>query len=318
MMNTSPKDSLQIITNGARLFEKNFVDKNMLIIYKDDSNAYKSVETIAYRGNYCHLTGVETSLSSNEFFERAKNSKLSNGDYKITETGEAVKKLSVMEEAMEFTHNAKMTGYFSPISSKHLYTEMIVGNVRFALGFVKDEKTSGKYYVPNTLLNGDVKNFVGRAYPIEAIFEKSVGEDLYSNLVHISKKHKDTGILSLPLSKSIKKFIAPYIQASVKTASNEQEEQQIESVKKTQQPVDDKKKNNDMIDLVAATMVQCGDKLDIEIDQYKNTQKENNIKQVQQVGHSQQFQQVEQVRQAQQARQIKQKTKSNNGASGKR
>ena len=65
------KEYISIITDCAKGFEEVFLDKNYLIIYKDDTNAYRSVETIAYKSSYLHLTGVKTTLSNNEFFDKA-------------------------------------------------------------------------------------------------------------------------------------------------------------------------------------------------------------------------------------------------------
>ena len=319
MINFTKKESATIISNGAKLFEKNFLNKNFLIIYKDNANAYNSNETIARSGNFLHLTGVDTDLSSIVFFEKAKNSKLADDDYILTPNSDVMKKLAVMKEAMEFAHNAKMTGYFSPMSSGNLYTEVLVGNVRFSLGFVQDRITDGKYYVPNTLLNGDVKDFVGTAYPIEAIFEKSDSEDLYSHLVHISKKNQDKGILSLPLPKSIKKLIEPYIKAQQPQEQKDQEQQPSVQMKDdgAEKP---RESADDALDLVAVTMDQCSNKIAQEMAQAaqaKNTQKEAAPQQVEQAQQARQVGQVQQVGQARQVGKGKQKTKSNNRSSGK-
>lgn len=53
------KEYISVITGCAKGFEEVFLDKNYLIIYKDDTNAYRSVETIAYKSSYLHLTGLK-------------------------------------------------------------------------------------------------------------------------------------------------------------------------------------------------------------------------------------------------------------------
>lgn len=93
----------------------------------------------------------------------------------------------------------------------------MLGNERFALGFVKDKNTAYKYYVPNTLLDGNIKDHIGKAYPIDAVFVKNTKENNYLTLVHLSVRCKEKGLLSFPLSKQIKKQIAPYIEQEQNT-----------------------------------------------------------------------------------------------------
>ena len=215
------KEYISTIINCAKGFENTFIDKNYLIIYKDDKNAYKSIETITYKSNYLHLTGVETILSSNEFFDKAIASRLSGREIIIKKQSDVDKKMKVLGNAVSFPYTAKMPGYFFPRFSKNLNTEILVCNERFALGFVKDKNTEYKYYVPNTLLGGNIKDHIGKAYPIDAVFVKNTKEENYSTLVHLSGRCKDKRLLSFPLSKQIKKQIAPYIeQEKRKTANN--------------------------------------------------------------------------------------------------
>lgn len=211
------KEYISIITDCAKGFEEVFLDKNYLIIYKDDTNAYRSVETIAYKSNYLHLTGVKTKLSKNEFFDKAISSRLSESEIFIDKQSNVDKKMKVLGNAVSFPYTAKMTGYFFPRFAKNLNTEILLGNERFALGFVKDKNTAYKYYVPNTLLDGNIKDHIGKAYPIDAVFVKNTKENNYLTLVHLSVRCKEKGLLSFPLSKQIKKQIAPYIEQEQNT-----------------------------------------------------------------------------------------------------
>lgn len=112
------KEYISIITDCAKGFEEVFLDKNYLIIYKDDTNAYRSVETIAYKSNYLHLTGVKTKLSKNEFFDKSISSRLSESEIFIDKQSNVDKKMKVLGNAVSFPYTAKMTGYFFPRFAK--------------------------------------------------------------------------------------------------------------------------------------------------------------------------------------------------------
>lgn len=213
-MSDKQKEYISKIISCAKLFKENFLDKNYLLIYKDENNAYKAIETITYKSNYLHLTGVKTQLSGNEFFDKAISSRLSSTEINLIENSDIGEKMSVLNYAVSFPNTTKLTGYFSPCFTKNLYTEILVGNSDFALGFVKDDITKEKFFVPNTLLKGDVKKYIKNAFPIDAVFVKNVKEDKYSNLIHQSAKTIKKGLLSLPLSKKIKKLIIPYIEVN--------------------------------------------------------------------------------------------------------
>lgn len=107
------------------------------------------------------------------------------------------------------------------------------------------------------------------------------------------------------------------INTKTPSLENAQEQQQQTEQKPNEGSEKPKKNDNVGLDLVAATMEQCGEKLDIELAQEQaRTQQENGHQQVGQVQQSQQVRQVEQVEQARQVKPGKQKIK-NNGASGK-
>ena len=143
------------------------------------------------------MTGVKTKLSKNEFFDKSISSRLSESEIFIDKQSDVEKKMKVLGYAVSFPYTAKMTGYFLPRFSKNLYTEILVGNERFALGFVKDHNS--------------------KAYPIDAVFVKNTKENNYLTLVHLSVRCKEKGLLSFPLSKQIKKQIARYIEQEQKT-----------------------------------------------------------------------------------------------------
>ena len=67
-----------------------------------------------------------------------------------------------------------------------LYTEKLVGGVKWALGF-RDVTGSGNY-VPDTLLEGDIRNNLKDSYRIIATYIKGINEELFSQMIYRAKK----------------------------------------------------------------------------------------------------------------------------------
>ena len=77
-----------------------------------------------------------------------------------------------------------MVGYYNG-QQPRLYTEQLVGNVQGCIGFVKD-KDNGRY-VPNTLLEGDIRQKVARPDRILITYRKRSDEEKYSEIVYVAK-----------------------------------------------------------------------------------------------------------------------------------
>lgn len=67
-----------------------------------------------------------------------------------------------------------------------LYTEKLVGGVKWALGF-RDVTGTGDY-VPDTLLEGDIRNNIKDTYRIIATYVKDIDEEVYSQMIYQAKK----------------------------------------------------------------------------------------------------------------------------------
>ena len=68
------EDIVREITNAAILYKKHLIGKRFLYIFDD-----RYIEVIYKAGNFRHLTGVGTSISSLNFYEKAVKSKLQAG-----------------------------------------------------------------------------------------------------------------------------------------------------------------------------------------------------------------------------------------------
>lgn len=81
--------------------------------------------------------------------------------------------------------SASMMGNFNN-SHPLLYTEKLVGGVKWALGF-RDVTGTGDY-VPDTLLEGDIRDNIKDSYRIIATYIKGTDESVFSQIIYRAKK----------------------------------------------------------------------------------------------------------------------------------
>ncbi len=165
----------KIIENSAKLYNDNLVGKDFMILYTEDTR-YKFIEVTFDEGNFAHLTGVKLNgISAKVFLDRATSGKLALNDYKLNKDGTTLLKLQVIEQLMLFPTKFSMIGVYNN-SGVRLSTDKLAGNVKGSIGFIKP---NGRYYVPNTLTNGDIRTKVVKANKINAVYVKHKLDGLY-------------------------------------------------------------------------------------------------------------------------------------------
>lgn len=148
------EDVLKQVVSAARKYKSNLLGRNFLIVSKKRNEEFKYWELKFEKRQFKHLVGLETSLSSNHFYEKSTKGKLSIRDFELKKDGTTQLKLEVLPLLMEFKDNVRVIGYFEDCSPR-LMTEVLAGNNQGALGFVSDDK---EYLVPNTCLKCDTKH----------------------------------------------------------------------------------------------------------------------------------------------------------------
>ena len=102
-------------------------------------------------------------------------------------------KLDVIDELMKLPWTAKMIGDYNG-NGNYLYTEKIAGNIRGCMGFV--EQQNFLYYLLNTVLKSDIRQNVSTAFPIAAIYRKSINDASYpAEPLVISKNLRDKQLI---------------------------------------------------------------------------------------------------------------------------
>lgn len=176
------KEAIKIILCAAQIYDKYFNDKNLLLVYGSEINP-SCIQIKALGSNFLHLTGLKTNrnVSAEKFYQKAINKKLAASDFTFKDNT-TVEKLNVLQQVLNISQNARMLGNYNDYGF-NLQTEKIAGGVKCCLGFVR----TGKYYVPNTVLKGDIRDRVVSPQRILCIMSKRTDEIFYNQVLYTAK-----------------------------------------------------------------------------------------------------------------------------------
>lgn len=176
------QDAIKIITNCAGEYQKYFAGRNHLYIY-DKNGVLDYIEAVFPKSAYRHLTGVDTDLQANQFYKKCINHKLSSDDFEFRADGTTELKMRALPRLMKVNAGYKMIGDFGGCKPK-LITEKIAGNQFCCMGFISVKE---QYYVPNTVLQGDIRNLTENTYRIVAVYSKGIGRIEYLDMLYLAK-----------------------------------------------------------------------------------------------------------------------------------
>ena len=91
-------------------------------------------------------------------------------------------KLEILNNLIALDKKTKMLGTFNHCKEK-LYTESIIGNINWCLGFVKEKG----YYVPNSLFKEDIRSMVIIPHRVVCIMTKNIKEGTYKEIRYLAK-----------------------------------------------------------------------------------------------------------------------------------
>ena len=181
--------AIRIITQCAAIYQAELNHKNVLFLYKSDSNVH-ALECCFLPRHFLHLTGVRFSGTSSNFLRLCVEHKLSPKQISLAANGTAEMKLQVLPEMVNIHKTARMIGSYDQ-SKVLLYTEKLVGSVRGCMGFV----TEGDYYVPNTVLREDIRKISLGCKGVLAVFVKDIEQKIYTNASYCSAEDVLTDIM---------------------------------------------------------------------------------------------------------------------------
>lgn len=139
-------------------------------------------------GNFLHMTGFKlrkSGINARHFFNLCYDKRLTEADFDFSADGTTEMKMRVLPSLMKKNLSAKMLGDYN-MSQPKLYTDKIAGSLSACMGFVRDGG-EGRF-VPNTVLEGDIRTKVKAADRIIATYRKSRSEEQYSEIVFTAKK----------------------------------------------------------------------------------------------------------------------------------
>ena len=147
------KRAIQILLECARQYDTNLCGKNLLFVYGNPENP--SILSASFYGkHFLHLTGIATRMNANLFYSACLNRLLSEKDFEFKSNGTTEQKLTVLPYLFSIHRSARLLANFGG-NNVTLSTEKVIGNHTATLGLV----SVGDYYVPNTVLQGDVRTF---------------------------------------------------------------------------------------------------------------------------------------------------------------
>ena len=182
------EDALSNVFNAAKKYHENLINRNLLFICTDKHRHITTLEVSFPASRFYHLTGFvvdENAISQTDFFHRCLNKRLRLDDFEFNPDGTTPLKMQVLPFLFDKHLNAKMIGDYNNRRPK-LYTEKLAGNIKGALGFVRNGGVGR--YVPNTVLKGDMRDDVNGTLRIIATFRKGLDESAYRELVYLAKE----------------------------------------------------------------------------------------------------------------------------------
>lgn len=196
------KEAMAIVFSCADEYKENLVGRSLLFLCQDKHKKTYCLEVTFNSSNFQHLTGFKTvdvasdadasddvkprnRIDAAHFLELCLDRRLTEDDFDFAEDGTTPLKMRVLPRAVKKNLSANMVGDYNGRQPR-LYTERLAGSVQGCVGFVRD-KNIGRY-VPNTLLEGDIRQKVARPDRILATYRKRIEEETYSEIVYAAKK----------------------------------------------------------------------------------------------------------------------------------
>ena len=168
---------------NSKIYKSNFLDYDYLIcsaafIQRD----YYVIS--AQKNNYQHLTGVNSLVSSDDFFEKCYNGTLSIQDFNFRKKGQSEKivkgsvrrKLKVLPFALNIFDNKQILVEES-FSKNNVFCTFATSDNQCTLGFINNN-----YSVPKTLLKNNELN-PSNTKNVDFIFRKTKNETNFSTLI---------------------------------------------------------------------------------------------------------------------------------------
>ena len=196
-MGISKAQALGIVFHSADTYAQELENRNLLFICVDKHGRASAFETAFHDYNYQHLTGLETAqtLSAQLFYQACLNRRLSVNDFEFHPNGTSEIKLAVLPLLVnKHLGPARFIGVYNG-KNPLLFTDRVAGSVKGGIGFIRDGGIGP--YVPNTLLGGDMRQYITDMRRVAITYRKTTVDAEYSEIVY-SAKGIDWSTFTLP------------------------------------------------------------------------------------------------------------------------
>lgn len=187
---------LQIIIDCGKKYKENLAGKQLLIVSSKNSTISTTEVEFSLR-NYHHFTGVKLQknpvtnklITTSQFINKALNGRLKTDDWEYRKDGTTGLKLKILQDIVEIHKTAKMIGSYVD-NRVMLKTDLCIGNIFCYLGMIKTNSITrfdNNVYVPNTVINKDIREDVREPEKIIAIYRKNKTDKIYQELTYLAK-----------------------------------------------------------------------------------------------------------------------------------
>lgn len=190
-------EAIEIVVSCAETYSRELLDQSLLFVCQDKHKRVSCIEFFFYDRNFLHLTGLkpkrrsskensgDESQSAKDFFYNCLSHKVSPNDFDFAPDGTTPMKLGILPYLVSKNLSAKIIGNFYSLRPK-LYTEKLAGGSKGCMGFLIDDVT--KNYVPNTVLNEDIRNNVSEWARVIIVYRKAISEERYTEITYAARK----------------------------------------------------------------------------------------------------------------------------------
>lgn len=192
----------------AEKYRNELENRKLLLVCQNKHRDITYQEFSFYGRNYLHLTGLKVKsdlkndeLSALNFYSKCLNHKLSPRDFEFASDGTTYMKLDVLPALITKNLSARMLGDYNSAKPK-LYTEKLAGNVKGCMGFREDKITG--YYVPDTVLNEDIRNYIQNQARVIAVLRTKPKSRIFEDITYVAK---DVDITMIPFPKEYQQVL---------------------------------------------------------------------------------------------------------------
>lgn len=254
------QEQLDDIKKALKIYEEKLLNKEILILHAEmsDKNLKKlslenlktlkkinGIEIAFEKKNFMHLAGIirkSIKIPLNTFYDNMKANKIFLNDFKVSEFTE---KKSLIFPQLPLTLGSIGTVGDYNYSKINIEADKIIGSTRktnTAVLGVREKQENivsnffKKMYAPVTLLDEITENLIksNTQRKILAIFEKSINDKFYTNLVY---KHKEYPIENIYNNKEIYKLLTFDLQEKILLEISDREKKELKPKENTEEKV---------------------------------------------------------------------------------